>query len=103
MDNIREIVDIIIKIKNTNNIQELKKKSEKKYKNFMISNFQNFSFKYPKLFDMILINDDLKYLDLMLQGLEDIKKGKSKGEVDKEIGEQLAQQYVYPLVNKKKS
>ena len=51
----------------------------------------------------IVNGDDLKYLEKMLDAMESIKNNEvSKEEAEKVLGEELAEEYIYPLVNKNK-
>jgi transcription antitermination factor NusA-like protein len=81
----------------------LKDTNPELYKYRFESNFPEFSEKYPTIIKKIISGDDLKYLDKMLDAMENIQNNTvTKEEVEKELGEELATEYIYPLINKKK-
>jgi hypothetical protein len=65
--------------------------------------FKQFSDDYPFLFKLILENKDLSILNQMMDTIEKINKNKiGKLDGEKLIGERLAEEYLYPVVNNKK-
>ena len=62
--------------------------------------FPTFSEEHPFLFRKIVMGDDLTFLYKMLEGITQIKNGTlSVKEVEQEIGNDLANAYVYPALN----
>ena len=64
--------------------------------------FSNFREEYPTVYNLVINNQDISILDQMLNTIEmvnDKKMNKLDGE--KLIGERLAEEYLYPVVNKK--
>jgi hypothetical protein len=56
----------------------------------------------PFLVKKIARREDLSMLDKMLQQLENVESGnKSLASVELKLGEELADQYLYPVINKK--
>ena len=100
IDKIKENIDMIIKIRDTNNIQNIKKYSIKKYKQTITTIFPTFAEEYATIFKLILDNEDLSKLYYMFNSINQIKKGKNKDKVEKEVGEMLAEEYLYPIVGK---
>ena len=96
---IREYVDIIVKIKNSNKIKKLKKKSQKEYEEFMDSNFTFFKLNYHTIYKTILIEDNIEYLNMMLNMKDEIDNGGDKNKIEKNMGEILAKEYIYPIIN----
>lgn len=95
---IKEYVDIIIKLKKKKNIIESKTKMD--FNDYMKLNFNCFINEYPTLYEMILQHDDLDYLYQMLDMKKKIENGGNQDNIEKELGEILANEYIYPLVNK---
>jgi hypothetical protein len=86
-----------------NKNQELKELNIVLYNIEVEKMFKEFSDEYPALFRLVLENKDLSILNQMLDTIEKINTnriGKLDGE--KLIGERLAEEYLYPVVNKKK-
>ena len=102
VDQIKKNIEMIIKIRDTNNIQTIKNYSIEKYKETMKSIFPIFSGEYSTIFKLILNNEDLSKLYYMFDSINLIKKGRDKDTVEKEIGEKLAEEYLYPIVGKPK-
>lgn len=70
------------------------------FKNEASKVFSKFAEDYPTVLDLVLKEDDLGILNQMLDMIEKInnkKIGKLDGE--KIIGERLADEYLYPVVN----
>jgi len=100
IDQIKKNIEMIIRIRDTTNIQIIKKHSIEKYKETMKSIFPIFANEYATIFKLILNNDDLSKLYYMIDSINQIKKGRDKDIVEKEIGEKLAEEYLYPIVGK---
>ena len=73
------------------------------YKYRFESNFPEFNEKYPTILKKIINGDDLKYLEKMLNAMDAIENNQvTKEQAEKVLGEELAEEYLYPLVNKNK-
>lgn len=71
--------------------------------NHMFDNFPDFCEKYPSIIKRLCReeNQDNTYLFKMLTLLKDIEKGdKSMASVELNLGEELAEKFVYPHVKK---
>uniref|UniRef100_A0A6C0M2D9 Uncharacterized protein n=1 Tax=viral metagenome TaxID=1070528 RepID=A0A6C0M2D9_9ZZZZ len=101
IDLIRNTANMIKAFINTDEVQHMKRrKGFEHYKNHLINIFPSFYEDFETLFNMIIEEKDTKFLDHMLDGLEDIENGKSRETVEKDLGEQLASKYLYPKINK---
>lgn len=98
---IKEYVDFIIEFRDDEYVKNLKLKSKKEYNDLMCSTFEKFRYNYPSIFSIILKNENLNYLYLMLDKMDEIQKGGNKEKIEKEIGEVLAKDYIYPLLPNK--
>jgi len=96
---IKETVRFITNFRDSKEIQNLKKKSEKKYINKMNNTFSFFKLNYPSIYDLIIKNENLDYLYTMFDMKDDIDRGKDKETIEKELGELLAKEYIYPVTN----
>ena len=73
------------------------------YENKLKSIFPQFSKEYPVIFNMIIKKEDITYLYSMFDHIRNIKTGKiNKEDCEKVIGEELAEKYLYPVVDKTK-
>jgi len=98
-DQVKEIISFSLKDEQI----YLKQNNFELYKYRFESNFPEFNEKYPTVMKKIVNGDDLKYLDKMIEALEKIENNEiSKTEAEKKLGEELAEEYIYPLINKKK-
>jgi len=102
--NMREIINIIRKWASTEEMTILKQKNRNKFLEEAGKTFSEFKEEYPTIFDLILRdNEDLSILNQMLNTIESINANKmDKLEGEKLIGERLANEYLYPVVEKKK-
>lgn len=101
--NVRDQIKIILEFANSDEQTYLKKTNFELYKYRFESNFSEFNEKHPTLMKKIVNGDDLKYLEKMLNAIDSIQsKEVSKEEAEKVLGEELAEEYIYPLVNKNK-
>jgi len=94
MDNVREKVDLIKKFMVLDTIKELKRVDKKKYDEFFEKTFEEFFKEYPTLFMLVLDGKDTKFLDIMLNSIDEITKGGDKFEIEKKMGERLANEYL---------
>lgn len=94
--NVKELKEIISRIKNIN-IKIFSKTLEEK-EDYFFKNHPDIMNKFPFLVSQICSGKDLDKLEYMLSSLEQVEKGiSSKNEMDKIIGEKLADEYVKPL------
>jgi hypothetical protein len=102
MDEVKETVKLIREFMKTDYIKNLKKtKTDFEYKEYFEAIFPIFQKKYPTLLYYILDGNDPIFLDRMIEGLNDIYNGKDKFEVEKEIGQDLADKYLPKKLFKK--
>lgn len=98
---IKQQVDDIVKFCAIEELLELKESNLELYKYRIETRFYDFKEKYPTILKKIVNGDDLKYLDKMLTALDKINKDEvSKKDAEAVLGEELAKEYIYPLVNK---
>ena len=77
-----------------NNVDQLLLRLEKE--------FPKFSEKYYSLLKLIVKGEDISYLFKMLEMIESVQKNeKNIVEVEKNLGEELAEKYLYPSLSKK--
>jgi hypothetical protein len=96
--NVKEMKQMIERIKNINTKLSSKNITEKE--NYFFDNHPDIMEKYPFLVSMICSGGDLTMLDYMLSSLEQIERGNSTHEeMEKIVGERLADDYVKPLFN----
>lgn len=102
LPNVNSILDKVYEIlqyMDDNNMIKLKNEDDKKYIKKMEERFPAFSDRYYSLFQKIISGDDLTHLFSMLAEIEKIKSGsKTIEDAEKDLGQQLAQQYIYPKV-----
>ena len=99
---VREQVHDILKFSKQDDQIYLKMNNIELYKYRFESNFPEFNEKYPTIMKKIINGDDLKYLNKMLDALDQIDNNETtKTDAEKKIGEELAEEYIYPLINKK--
>ena len=97
LDDVGNILEYMCK----DEIQELKNNDVSEYTNHMEEKFPAFSFKYYSLFRQIIEGEDITPLFSMLGAIERVKQGQiSLDDAEKNLGEELAEQYLYPHVPK---
>jgi hypothetical protein len=65
----------------------------------LIQIFPTFYETYPTLFNNIIENKDLTFLEPMLEGIKKINENKDlKDNIEKDLGEKLAEKYLYPNI-----
>lgn len=95
MNDIRETVNLIRDFIETDYVKELKKtKSDFEYKEFFDEVFPTFQKNYPTLLYYILDGNEPIFLDKMIESLDAIYNGEDKFEVEKRMGEDLANHYL---------
>jgi hypothetical protein len=95
---IKQTVELIDKIINTEEYVILKNQDEIRYRNKLINLFPTFAQDYPILFKKIINREDLTMLYTMLKSLNDVSSGKDEKQITTELGEMLAEKYIYPVV-----
>jgi len=101
--NTRDQIKKILEFSLTDEQKYLKDTNFELYKYRFESNFPEFNKNFPTIMKKVINGDDLKYLEKMLDAMESIEDNKvTKEEAEKVLGEELAQEYLYPLVNKNK-
>ena len=94
--NVSELKTIINRIKNIN--LKILSKSQEEKEDYFFKNHYDIMNKYPFLVSQICSGNDLDKLEYMISNLEQIEKGNyTKEEMDKIVGEKLADEYVKPL------
>lgn len=98
---INKVAAIRLRLKDPE-IVELEKKDKLAHRLKLEKEFFDFFEKYPSLFKQVYQGGDLDMLAQMLCAIEKIKaKTISVKNAEKELGEQLAQKYLYDKVPKK--
>jgi len=104
--NVNEILDTIINVlerMNDDNIKELKKNNENLYIDKLTNEFKEFSDKYYTLFRTVIDGEDITNLFKMLEMIQRIQnKEIDIKTAEKKLGDELANQYLYPALNKNK-
>jgi hypothetical protein len=101
IQSIRDTVDFLQQIVNTEKLKEMKEDNKNEYQNYLIQLFPTFYETYPTLFDNIIENKDLTFLEPMLEGIMKINGNKDlKDGIEKDLGEKLAEKYLYPNIKK---
>ncbi len=99
LDNIADVLEYMCE----DEVQELKKKDNAEYTAHMEAKFPKFSDEYFSVFQKIITGDDLTPMFGMLSMIERIQNDEvSFDDGEKMVGEQLANQYVMPAINKNK-
>ena len=102
LPNVNEILDKIVEIleyMGKDEIIKLKQEDDGEYSKHMEEKFPAFSFRYFSLFQKVISGDNLTHLFSMLGAIERIKKGElTAEEAEKNLGEELAEEYIYPNV-----
>ena len=100
---IRDTIDFLQQIINTDKLKEMKEDNHKEYQIYLIQLFPTFYETYPTLFNNIIESKDLAFLEPMLDGIMKINKNKDlKDSIEKDLGEKLAEKYLYPNIKKTK-
>jgi hypothetical protein len=103
IQSIRDTVEFLQQIVNTEKLKEMKVDNKSEYQNYLIQLFPTFYETYPTLFDNIIENKDLTFLEPMLEGIMKINENKNlKDSIEKDLGEKLAEKYLYPNIKKNK-
>ena len=79
----------------------MRENNKNEYQNYLMQLFPTFYETYPTLFDNIIENKDLAFLEPMLEGIMKINENKDlKDDIEKDLGEKLAEKYLYPNIKK---
>ena len=101
IQSIRDTVDFLQQIVNTQKLKEMRENNKNEYQNYLMQLFPTFYETYPTLFDNIIENKDLAFLEPMLEGIMKINENKDlKDDIEKDLGEKLAEKYLYPNIKK---
>jgi len=100
---IRETIELIKQMINTESCINLEKEDGVKYREYLNVLFPTFAAEYPLLFKKVILRQDLSMLEPMLQSIEDLHNGKSERDIATNIGETLAEKYIYPVFGKPES
>jgi hypothetical protein len=102
INSIKNTIDFLNKFVKTEKVQELKKENFNEYKTYLILIFPTFYDLYPTLFNNIIEEKELTFLDEMFEGIIKINNNNSlKDNIEKNLGEKLAEKFLYPYVKKK--
>lgn len=97
LNNVEKILEVMCEDEMIN----LKNEDENDYNKAMEERFPAFSFRYFALFQQIISGSDLTHLFSMLGAIERVKKGELSLETaEKNLGEELAEEYIYPHIGK---
>ena len=98
---IRDTIKLIQQMMQADKCLLMEVEDKIKHTNYLREAFPTFYEDFPLLFKKVIARQDLSMLEPMLKAIEDIYEGKR---VDKdaanEIGEQLAEKYLYPTFGK---
>ncbi len=104
VNKIRDTVEIIKQMANTELCVNLSQSDKNSYQEYMKELFPEFSQNYVGLFKKIIFREDLTMLNAMLKNLEDLNNGVvQEKDVTTNIGESLAEKYLYPVLGKPES
>lgn len=107
LPDVPELLDRIIEIMeymSEKSITNMRKGDVDGYNAHMESKFEQFADRYYGLFRKIIAGEDLSPLLDMLSSIEKIKAGQLTMEnAEAQLGDQLAEKYVYPKMSKSKS
>ena len=103
IQSIRDTVDFLQQIINTETLKQMKSNNNNEYQTYLIQLFPTFYESYPILFNNIIQNKDLTFLESMLEGIKKINENQDlKDSIEKDLGEKLAEKYLYPNIKKNK-
>ena len=100
-NDIRAIVKEIQETMNSEEFKLLKAQNEKLYIARMEERYFDFHYSHVTMFKYLVRNEDMTFLEMMLQNLEKIRNNKVqryKGELT--IGTELAEKYLYPVTGR---
>ncbi len=97
---IKKYITEIRKFTDLDEYKELKKRDKVQYEFALRDIFPEFSKEHPFLFRKIVMGDDLTFLYKMLDSINQINTGKiSQVDAEKNLGQELADMYIYPALN----
>jgi len=98
---IRDTVKLIQQMMSSELFMQLYVEDKVKYTHTLRAAFPTFAEEYHHLFKKIINHDDLSMLEPMLSSIEALSKGtKTDKEITTDIGEKLAEKYLYPTFGK---
>ena len=100
---ITDTIKLIQEMISTNGFIELFNNDKQLYREKLMNMFPTFAASYPSLFKKVINKDDLSMLTQMLQSISDIEQGKDEKDITANIGETLAEKYLYPVLGKPES
>lgn len=105
LPNVEDMLDTIIKIyevMDTDEMKTMKKENQAQYEIKMEELFPAFSFRYYAVFRKVISGEDITPLMRMFDEINKIKSGqKTIDQVEQQLGQDLAEKYVYPKLNRK--
>lgn len=104
VSNIRDQIKIIQQLANTELCINLAKEDRMKYIEYMRELYPDFSKEYFVLFKKVVLREDLSMLEPMLKSIDDLNNGLvQEKDITTNIGETLAEKYLYPVLGKPES
>jgi hypothetical protein len=97
---IRESIELIKKVVNTDVSIAMKNEDLLLYTENMYKIFPIFAQEYPILFKKLITHDDISMLEPMLKSLDDVQEGKNQKEITTNLSEQIAEKYLYPTMGR---
>jgi len=85
----------------TEEMIKVKNNDSKDFENIVKDKFSKFEKRFPSIFEMVLKGENLDNLLVMLQKIDMVKRGDvGMNQVEDELRDSLAEQYVYPNMTK---
>ena len=99
---IKDTIEFLKKLMQTEKIIEMKNNNLSECKGYLAILLPTFYESYPTLFNNVIEDKELGFLDEMLEGITQINNNYDlKGDIEKDLGEKLAEKFLYPYVKKK--
>jgi hypothetical protein len=102
-NDVMSTIQLIQKIIEVKEFVELYKNDQSKYRENLQRMFPTFAGDYPFLFKKVIFKQDLSLLPTILQSIDNIKNGENEKNITANIGEILAEKYLYPVLGKPES
>lgn len=101
IERINETLQLVKQFVDSPEVQKLKEeRGFEEYKKYIIRIFPLFYEDFPSLVDMVIEGRDTTFINRMFDALVEIDKGGNKEDVEKKLGEELAEIYLYPKIGK---
>ena len=100
---VKDDIKILQQMVNTELCINLEKENQVKYREHLHQLFPTFASEYPSLFKKIIFRQDLSMLETLFQSIEDLNNGKDEKEITTNLGETLAEKFIYPVFGKPES